>query len=174
MGGHDIRQFSAVDYRNEVAYLSSDPDFLDGTIYDNLRAAVPLANREQMHSALVILGVGDYLSEHFEGLDTVLMKQGRLQVDRMLARGIGMARVILRDPSIILIDDLFENGDHPVNRAFCDFIDNLPEGKTLIFATHDSDFMLKADLAVIMDKGAVAQVAELNQDATSNSGEQVP
>ena len=174
VGGHDIRQFSAVDYRNEVAYLSSDPDFLDGTIYDNLRAAVPLANREQMHSALVTLGVGDYLSEHFEGLDTVLMKQGRLQVDRMLARGIGMARVILRDPSIILIDDLFENGDHPVNRAFCDFIDNLPEGKTLIFATHDSDFMLKADLAVIMDKGAVAQVAELNQDATSNSGEQVP
>jgi ABC-type bacteriocin/lantibiotic exporter with double-glycine peptidase domain len=172
VGGHNIRQFRVVDYRNMVAYINHDLDFLEGSVYDNLRAAAPLADREQMRRALKQFSILQLLEENYQGLDTPLITNGDLRLDKRVARGVVLARMHLRDPSIIIIDDLLEGGDHPVVKAFREYVLNLPSDKTMIFATHDNDLMLKADVAVIMDKGAVAQIAELNKEETSNPGEQ--
>ncbi len=168
--GHDIRQFSAIDYRRRVAYLGRDNDFVEGTIRDNLIASAPLATENEMHAALEAFAVDEFLEAHHDGLDTQLLLNGQLLVDINIALGIRLARVSLRDPDVYLLDDIYEDGDHPVMVAARNFLETLPECKTLIYATHDKDLMLKADIAIILESGTVAQVAELNQEET-DSGE---
>jgi len=174
MDGHDIRQFNTVDYRNRVAYITDELDFLEGTVADNLRAGAPLATGEQMLAALAEFGVADFLTLHHKGLDTPLMENGNLVLDSMVALGVKLARAWLRNPDLYLLDDLFIGGDHPVMKALQAFMTDLPANKTMVFATHDKDLMLQGDLAVIMEKGAVAQVAELKQNQAEPDAKNQP
>lgn len=168
MDGHDIRQFKTVDYRNRLAYITDELDFLEGTIAENLRAAAPLATADQMQAALAEFAVADVLVKNYQGLDTPVMQNGALVLDRMLGLAIKLARARLRDPDLYLLDDLFIGGDHPVMKALQRFMSNLPANKTLVYTTHDKDLMLQGDLAVIMEKGTVSQVAELNKNENQN------
>ncbi len=163
---HDIRQFSRVDYRNRVAYLNLRMDFIEGTVADNLRSAAPLASEKDMWEALEAFAMADCLRGFHNGLDTVLMRSGEVQLERTQALGVKLARIKLRDPDLFLIDDLYDGSDHPVMLALKRLIEECPEGKTIVYATHDKELMLKADVAVILEKGAVAQIAALNQDKT--------
>lgn len=169
MDGHDIRQFKTVEYRNRLAYLSDELDFLEGTVAENLRAGSPLVTEQDMRSALAVFAVDDYLQHYQQGLETPLMQNGSLILDSKVALGIKLARAYLRDPDIYLIDDLYAGGEHPVMQALQQFMTQLSKEKTLVFTTHNKDLMLQGDLAVIMEKGTVAQVAELNQDQQDNN-----
>ncbi|MYM64757.1 peptidase domain-containing ABC transporter [Pseudomaricurvus sp. HS19] len=168
---HDIRQFRNVDYRNRVAYLNLRMDFIEGSVADNLRAAAPLATEAEMWAALDAFAMADCLRNFHDGLDTLLMEAGEVQLERTQALGIKLARMHLRDPDLVLIDDLYDGSDHPVMLALRQLIETPPEGKTIVYATHHKELMLKADVAIIMDKGTVAQMAALNQDKNEDSGE---
>ena len=172
MDGYDIRQFKALDYRNRVILINNDIDFIEGSIRDNLLASTPLVSEEEMNQALSQFGIQTFLDKHYKGLDTVLMHNGNLEVDQVLALGIKLLRASLRDADVYLIDDLYQNSEHPVMQSLHHFICHSPADKTIIYATHDKDLMLQGDIAVIMEKGSVSQVAELNKENTDQLGGQ--
>lgn len=161
LDGYDIRQFNKVEYRHRIVYLNYSFNFIEGTVADNLRVASPLANDDRIEAALDAAGIAEYLKNFGHGADTVLMKNGHLMLDRTLAFGVKLARIHLRDPDIYLIDDVYDGSDHPVMEKLRELIESLPSHKTLIYVTHDKAWMLKADIAAILDKGVVAQVADL-------------
>ena len=164
LDGHDIRQFSNVDYAKKVVLISHAVAFIDGTVEENIAFFNPLATDEEIASALSLFAVQDILLSSYEGLQTMLSKDGQVQVDSMTCLAIQFVIAKLNNPLIYLLDDVYDGSDHPIANAIKAFIQNVSSDEVIIFATHNKNLMLDADIAVVMSAGAVERVAELNNE----------
>lgn len=163
-GGHNIKQFRTMDYHNLVAYLGPYNTLLPGSVRDNLKSAAPLASDEQMYAALVEAGFSEQLDELPDGLASEIYQFGQPVLDEILCRGVALAQVLLRKPSVLLLDNVLDNREHPISVAYRSLLESITPEQIIIYSTHESELMLRADIAVIMDKGTVAQVADLNAE----------
>ncbi|MFC4699551.1 ATP-binding cassette domain-containing protein [Glaciecola siphonariae] len=174
LDGHDIRQFSNVDYASKVVLVNGESFFIDGTILENLTFFAPLATDSEISGALEMFAINACLNDRYAGLSNVLSKDGQIQVDAMTALGIQLVIAKLNNPSVYLLDDVYDGSDHPVSIAIKRFIQNVPADVSIIYATHNKALMLLADIAVVLSEGSVERVAELNKDDTSDQPHQVP
>jgi ABC-type Na+ transport system ATPase subunit NatA len=94
----------------------------------------------------------------------MLSKDGQVQVDSMTCLAIQFVIAKLNNPLIYLLDDVYDGSDHPIANAIKAFIQNVSSDEVIIFATHNKNLMLDADIAVVMSAGAVERVAELNNE----------
>ncbi|ARN74371.1 peptidase domain-containing ABC transporter [Oceanicoccus sagamiensis] len=158
--GHDIRQFKHVDYRSVIGYVSGSPDLISGTVRANFNAVAPMASEEAMLDALKQVGVADC----FDSLDAVVLEEGNLIISDAVAEALSLARVLLRKPKVLILDDILSAAPKMIADSYRQLLTEPPAGTTIIYATHNNELMLMADIAVIMDKGAVAQVATLAEE----------
>ncbi len=150
--GHDIRQWAPATLRQHLAYLSQNPEFMAGTILDNLRLANPLITADKAHSALQILGLEPFLSELPDGLNASVVDAASWPQE--LSYGLCIARLLLRDAPIYLIDEV----PHAVwnslaGQALQRQIMAWRGERTIIQVTHRNDHIAQADQALWLHPG---------------------
>lgn len=152
--GADALQYPLAQLRSAVGYLSSEPEILPGTLRENLLLGNPLASDSDLEQICADLGFHELLQQ--PGLDGYLMgSRTNHQLTLDLAYGVGLIRVMLSKPSVLLLDSPFSVLlPHQAERLHSCLLQLRGQVTTLV-VTQDPRVMSTADRVVLMRDGSV-------------------
>ncbi|MDX6507150.1 MAG: ATP-binding cassette, subfamily bacterial [Gaiellaceae bacterium] len=158
LGGVDLRDATRESLRRQVVMLPQEGYLFSGTIADNVRLADPSASDEAVLHALDQIGARDRFASLPNGVHTDVQTRGvRLSAgERQL---VGIARVALADPAVIVLDEATSSLDPATEAAVERALAAVVEGRTVIIIAHRLSTAERADRVVVMDNGRVVETA---------------
>ncbi|MCL6517903.1 ABC transporter ATP-binding protein [Alicyclobacillus sp.] len=142
--------------RGWIGYVPQEPTLFSRSIADNVRFGQPGATREDILRALDWAGFTDDLATLPEGLDTLVGERG-VTLSGGQKQRIALARALVRDPEILLLDDALSAVDARTEARILDNIRRLRRGRTTLIATHRMPTVAHADRVVVLEDGRVAE-----------------
>ncbi len=158
LGGLDLRDGTLASLRHRIVMLPQEGHLFSGTIADNVRLADPEASDDAVRHALDQIGARARFESLPEGIHTDVQTRGvRLSAgERQL---VGIARVALADPAVIVLDEATSSLDPATEAAVERALAAVVEGRTVIIIAHRLSTAERADRVVVMDGGRVVEVA---------------
>jgi ATP-binding cassette, subfamily B, bacterial len=158
LGGIDLRDGSLRSLRRRIVMLPQEGHLFSGTIADNVRLADPDVSDEDVLHALGQIGARERFESLPDGIHTDVQSRGvRLSAgERQL---VGIARVALADPAVIVLDEATSSLDPATEAAVEQALAAVVEGRTVIIIAHRLSTAERADRVVVMDAGRVVEVA---------------
>ncbi len=156
LGGVPLEQFPGEDLRSRIALVSQHSHLFDTSIRENLLIAAPDASQGRLEQACTTAQIHDFIAELPEGYDTWVGETG-VRMSGGQARRIAIARALLRDAPILLLDEPTEGLDAVTERALMDAVQQLMEGRTVLMITHRPVALAQMDEILVLDQGRVAE-----------------
>ena len=157
VGGVDVRDYKLDVLRNDVAMVLQKNVLFSGTIKDNLRWGNKNATDEQIEYACKLAQADGFIKSFPDGYDTFI-EQGGTNVSGGQKQRLCIARALLKDPKILILDDSTSAVDTAtdglIRKAFAEY---LPQTTKLIIAQRVSS-VENADMIIVMDKGTISAV----------------
>jgi ABC-type multidrug transport system fused ATPase/permease subunit len=153
--GIDLRELDLRAYRRQLGVVLQDPFLFSGTIADNIRFARPEATDEQVAEVAAMLAL-DRLARRFpEGLGHPVREggSGLSAGERQL---ISIARALLADPRILILDEATSNIDRPTELLIERALDRLLRGRTSLIIAHRLSTVQRADEVITISHGRIA------------------
>ena len=160
IAGIDLTQWNESQLRESISVVSQRVDILNGSLRDNLLIAKPQASDEELQSILSSVGLEKLLEDN--ALDAWLGDGGR-QLSGGEKRRIGIARAILHDAPILLLDEPTEGLDKQTEKSIMALFEQHFEGKTVIFITHRLIGLEKMDSIVLIEQGEIVEQGSHNE-----------
>ncbi|MGB1319610.1 MAG: heme ABC transporter ATP-binding protein/permease CydC [Vibrio gallaecicus] len=154
IAGTSLKQWSEKQLRDSISVVSQRVDILNGSLRDNLLIAKPDASDTELSELLTKVGLVKLLDD--TALDAWLGDGGR-QLSGGEKRRIGIARAILHNAPILLLDEPTEGLDKQTESSIMSLFDEHFEGKTVIFITHRLVGLSKMDSIVLIEQGAIIE-----------------
>ncbi len=154
--GVDVRDLTFDSLRRTVGVVSQETYLFHGTVRENLRFARPDAGDEELESAARAARIHDHLASLPAGYDTVVGERG-YRFSGGEKQRIAIARAILRDPPVLVLDEATSSLDVETERAVQDALDQLSEGRTTITIAHRLSTIRSADLILVLDGGRIVE-----------------
>jgi ATP-binding cassette subfamily B protein len=167
-GGVDLRETSHASLRRHVVFLPQEGHLFSGTIADNVRLGRADASDEDVAAALRRIGVYERFAALPDGLGTDVRTRGvRLSSgERQL---VGLARVALADPEVIVLDEATSNLD-PATEALVErALQRVAEGRTMITIAHRLSTAERADRVAVLAHGRLVEVASHDELLARNA-----
>lgn len=167
--GVDTRQVRLDDLRRRIGLVTQDVQLFQASLRDNVTLFDRGVTDERLHLTFDLLELGDWLRLLPAGLDTVLGSGGR-GVSAGEAQLIALARVFLKDPGLVVLDEASSRLDPRTERLLERAVTHLLEGRTGIVIAHRLTTVDRADTIAILEHGMVAEWGrrtELQQDPAS-------
>ncbi|WP_170018965.1 ABC transporter ATP-binding protein [Campylobacter sp. RM16190] len=156
IGGVDVRQIEPMKLMNFVSFVFQDTFLFNDTVYENISMAKPNATRDEVISAAKAAQIHEFIETLPNGYDTICGDRGANLSGGQKQR-ITIARAILRDAPIIVLDEATAFADPENEEKIIKAISNLIIGKTVIIIAHRLSTIKKADQIVVFDKGEVVE-----------------
>jgi ATP-binding cassette, subfamily B, bacterial len=156
VGNGDLRTLQIAALRNSIGMVTQDVQILHATVRDNLTLFDATVSDERIVQALGELGLAQWYESLPEGLDTVLAPGGS-GLSAGEAQLISFARVFLKDPRIVILDEASSRLDPATERRLEHAVDRLMEGRTGIIIAHRLATVLHADTILILDNGTCSE-----------------
>lgn len=173
--GLALGQIDPIDRRRQIGYLPQSVALFQGTLRDNLLLDHGLHSDEELLRALDSVGLGNYVRRHVRGLDLVIHGNGNVSGGQRQA--IGLARILLQDPRIVLLDEPTAAFDHLTEATVIEHMRTWLNGRTAIISTHKRELLGLTQRAVVLKDGRVARDGDLSRilnDARAKSAEKRP
>jgi len=154
--GHDLRDVDLRSYRRQLGVVLQDPFLFSGTIASNIRFAKPDATDEEVEAVAAAVGVDRVAARLSGGLDHVV-REGGAGLSAGERQLISIARALLADPRILILDEATSNIDRPTEVLIERALDRLLSGRTSIIIAHRLSTVRRADEIVVIERGQVAQ-----------------
>ncbi|CAK3420400.1 glutathione/L-cysteine ABC exporter subunit CydC [Vibrio crassostreae] len=154
IAGIELTQWNESQLRESISVVSQRVDILNGTLRDNLLIAKPDANDDHLANILKDVGLEKLLEN--TALDSWLGDGGR-QLSGGEKRRIGIARAILHDAPILLLDEPTEGLDKQTEQSIMALFEKHFEGKTVIFITHRLIGLESMDSIVLIEQGEIVE-----------------
>ena len=155
LGGVDLKRLPQAEIWRRIAYLSQRSQIFAGTIRDNLLIGDPDADDAALAAAVDAAGLAAWVAALPRGLDTWVGEAG-VQVSGGQARRIALARCILKDAPILVLDEPTEGLDGDTEAQVIEALERLTAGRTTLVITHRPALLRLADTAVLMAEGRIA------------------
>jgi ATP-binding cassette subfamily C protein LapB len=152
--GTDTRQIDPVDLRRAIGYVSQDVFLFRGSVRDNITAAAPHADDAQVLHAARLAGVDDFVSRHPLGYDLPVGERGE-GLSGGQRQAIALARAILLNPNIVILDEPTSSMDTRTEEAFRSRFQNVLAHQTLVLITHRASLLNMVDRLIVLDAGRV-------------------
>ncbi|KAA6185090.1 thiol reductant ABC exporter subunit CydC [Thiohalocapsa marina] len=156
LGGADIDAFHGEDLRRHIALVSQQTHLFDASIRDNLLLAAPEATQGHLEAACRTAQIHRFIEALPEGYDTWVGETG-VRVSGGQARRIAIARALLRDAPILLLDEPTEGLDAATERALMDALHQLMQGRSTLMITHRPMALADMDQILVMDQGRIVE-----------------
>jgi ATP-binding cassette subfamily B protein len=141
---------------SNIGYVQQQPFVFSGSYKDNIRYGKLNASDEEIIAAAKLVGIHDFIMAQEKGYDTVLedgggsLSQGQKQL-------ISFARAVIRNPSILILDEATSSIDTETEAAVQKAIQPLLKGRTSITIAHRLSTIVNSDRILVMDKGKIIE-----------------
>ncbi len=154
--GVDVRKLSLKQLRKNVGVVSQETYLFNGTIRDNLLYASPNATEEDMIEACKKANIYDFIQNQEKGLDTMVGNRG-LKLSGGEKQRISIARVLLKDPKLLIFDEATSALDSISEQKIQDAIDPIIKERTSILIAHRLSTILAADMIYVLKDGEIVE-----------------
>ena len=156
VAGTDVRDFDLEYLRQQIGVVTQDSYLFNGTIRENLLYAKENATPEEIEAACWIANLSDFIANQPDGLETVVGNRG-LKLSGGEKQRLSIARVILKDPKILILDEATSALDSITETAIQEALEALMDGRTSIVIAHRLSTILKADRILVVKDGVIAE-----------------
>lgn len=154
--GHDLRELDSSSFRRQIALVPTETFLFHGTIRDNIQFGRPAASDEEIRQAAIKVGLPAALGPDSEGLETIVGERGE-QLSAGQRQRVGIARALLRNPKILILDEATAHLDLASDRQIRDTIAELMQDATTLVITHRVSSIVDADRILILDEGRIVE-----------------
>jgi subfamily B ATP-binding cassette protein MsbA len=155
--GSDLREVKLDDLRAAIGFVSQDIFLFGGTIAENLRYGKLDASLDELRAAARSAHALDFIERLPQGFETVVGERG-VKLSAGERQRIAIARVLLKDPRIVVLDEatsaLDAESEHAVQQAF----ERLFEGRTTLVIAHRLATVRRADRVIVLERGRISEV----------------
>ncbi len=155
LDGVDIRRLSLGDLRRAVSIVFEETFLFHDSIAANIAFADPTASRERIESAARLAGAHDFIVAMPEGYESVIGERG-FSLSGGQRQRIAIARAILADPRVLVLDDATSAVDPSKEHEIRDALRTVMGGRTTIVIAHRPATIAMADSVVLLDGGVIA------------------
>ena len=156
IAGVDVRDFDLSYLRSCIGVVTQDSYLFNGTIRENLLYAKEDATQEELDAACYIARLTDFIASQPDGYETMVGNRG-LKLSGGEKQRLSIARVILKDPKILILDEATSALDSITESAIQEALEALMEGRTSIVIAHRLSTILKADRILVVKDGVIAE-----------------
>ncbi|MDX4048151.1 type I secretion system permease/ATPase [Aliarcobacter skirrowii] len=150
----DTKQLDPTELRKNIAYVSQDVLLFNGTVKENIVYRLPHIDDEKIIEAATVSGVMDFINKHPKGFDMPVGERGSL-LSGGQRQSIAIARAILQDYPIVLLDEPTSAMDNSAEDKFLKNIKKYLKDKTMILVSHKTSLLSLADRIIVMEDGQV-------------------
>jgi ABC-type multidrug transport system fused ATPase/permease subunit len=136
--GQDISTAKKANLRKNISMIFSDPYLFDDSIYENIRIGNLAASKEEIVRAAKLVRVHEFIMNLHHGYETQVGEEG-LKLSSGEKQKIALARAILKNSPIILLDEVTKSVDADSRRSINEVINSLKNEKTVIIITHNAN-----------------------------------
>jgi ABC-type multidrug transport system fused ATPase/permease subunit len=166
--GADVRSVELPSLRGAIALVNDDPFLFSASVHDNIAYARPSASRQEVVAAAEAAQAADFIAELPGGYDTLVGERG-LTLSGGQRQRLAIARAILADPRILILDDATSSVDASTEQQIKLALETLMEGRTTLIVAHRLSTIALADEVVVLEDGTVSARgthAELMESST--------
>jgi ATP-binding cassette, subfamily C, bacterial CydC len=156
IGERDVRQLSESDLRRHIAVVSQQAHMFNASIRENLRLAKPEASEAELTQALAAVHLLEFVHSLPDGLNTWIGESGKL-LSAGQARRLALARAVLRNAPIWLLDEPTEGLDRITERDVMHALHELSTSRTVLLITHRLTDLDHMDDIYVLEKGRIVE-----------------
>jgi ATP-binding cassette subfamily B protein len=154
--GHDVRGITLESLGDNIGVVTQETYLFHTTIRRNLLYGRPDASQLELEAAARAANIHDRIIELPDGYDTVVGERG-YKLSGGEKQRLAIARVILKDPRILILDEATSSLDTTSERLVQGALEPLMEGRTTLAIAHRLSTILKADVIFVLDRGTVVE-----------------
>jgi ATP-binding cassette subfamily C protein LapB len=152
--GVDLRQLDPADLRRNIGYVAQDVTLFYGTLRDNIAIGAPYADDATIVAAADAAGLTDFVNRHPDGFDMMIGERGD-SLSGGQRQGVAIARALLMDPPILLLDEPTSAMDFSSEQQFKERLRRVAAHKTVIIVTHRNSLLDLATRVIVVDDGRI-------------------
>jgi len=152
--GRDIREVSVRSLRRQIGVVTQETVLFRGTIESNIAYGAESATHERVQEAAKRARAHDFIMEQPQGYATIVAEQG-LSLSGGQRQRLAIARAILRDPAILILDEATSMVDADSEAKIAAALAEFGKGRTCLIVAHRLSTVINADSIVVMDQGRV-------------------
>ena len=160
--GEDLRDIHVEDFRKNIGLVLQEPYLFFGTIADNISYGKPEAAREEIIAAAKAARAHEFIMKLVDGYDSMVGERGQ-QLSGGERQRISIARALLIDPAILILDEATSSVDTETEREIQRALDNLVHGRTTIAIAHRLGTLRLANRLVVLEDGRISEIGTHEQ-----------
>jgi len=154
--GRDLATMRLREYRRALGVVLQDNFLFDGTVAENIAFAKPHASREEVEAVARIAHADEFVRGFEKGYDTVVGERG-VRLSGGQRQRIAIARAILADPRILILDEATSSLDSESEAQIQDGLRNLRRGRTTFVIAHRLSTIVSADQILVLEAGRIVE-----------------
>lgn len=166
--GADLRDFDVESWRRLISVVSQDIFIFNDSVHNNICFGRPDATREEVEAAARMAAADEFIKQLPKGYDTELGDRG-LRLSGGQQQRIAIARAVLADPDILILDEATSHLDTVTEQAIQQAVEKLSVDRTVIIVAHRLSTVRKADMVVVMRDGRIVETG-CHRDLIAASG----
>ena len=167
--GRDLAGFNVTELRKNIAVVPQEVMLFGGTIAENIRYGKADAAEADVREAAHKANALQFIDSFPEGLQTIVGERG-VKLSGGQRQRIAIARAILKDPAILILDEATSSLDAESERLVQEALDKLMQNRTTIIIAHRLATIRKVDMIYVMREGQIAETGTHDQLATQEDG----
>jgi ABC-type multidrug transport system fused ATPase/permease subunit len=154
--GEDVRDFTIRSLRRQIAFVLQETQLFYAPVWQNLAYGKPDATREEIEQAARLAQAHDFIEALPQGYDT-LVGQGGLTLSGGQRQRLGIARAMVREAKILILDEPSSGLDAESERLVFEGLRKLLEGRTTFVIAHHFPIIRNADVILVLDQGRIVE-----------------
>ncbi len=155
--GIDLREIKYHDLRSQIGVVLQETFLFNGTIFENIAYAKPEASVEEVIDAAIAAHAHEFILKKPDGYDTEVGERGN-RLSGGEKQRIAIARAILRDPRILILDEATSSLDTETEKKIQDALKNLTKGRTTIAIAHRLSTLRNCNRLLVIEDGKLAEI----------------
>jgi ATP-binding cassette subfamily B protein len=156
LDGNDLRKLRLRDLRRHIGIVPQEPYLFNGTVFENIAYAKPDATRQEVIRAGLVANAHGFIMRQPDGYDTRVGERGA-QFSAGERQRIAIARAILHDPKILILDEATSSVDTETEELIQEALERLVKGRTTFAIAHRLSTLRNANRLLVLKEGKVAE-----------------